>query len=135
MKSIIKNKSGLSFLKKPVEQLERSHKNPVTNIEVLRCYREVLQMTNRFTWNNEDGEPWQDILRRTARAEFEELRNETDTLKVAKVMITWRESVARIHEKINKAQMEMMQHVDETRFDRQKLTRNDYLSDEIKGRL
>ena len=61
MKSIIKNKSKLSFLKTPVESLERSHK-PVPNQEVLRLYREAQQMTRRFTWANETGEPWRDIL-------------------------------------------------------------------------
>ena len=90
MKSIIKNKNKLSFLKAPVENLERSHK-PVPNIEILRLYREALQMTRRFTWSNEDGEPWQDILRASTRAEFEELRTETDTVKVAKFVISWRD--------------------------------------------
>ena len=130
MKSIIKNKSKLSFLKTPVESLERSHK-PVSNIEVLRMYREVLQMSNRFTWANEDGKPWRDILRSSARAEFEELRTETDTLKVSRFLITWRDSVGRIHEKVNQAQMEMALHVDKTRTDREKLERNDYLNDRV----
>ena len=64
-------------------------------------------MTKRFTWNNEDGEPWRDILRKTSRNEFESLRPETDNLKVGKFMLTWRESIQRIHEKINSAQMAM----------------------------
>ena len=131
MKTIIKNRSQLSFLKKPVESLERSHK-PVPNTEVLRLYREVLTMTRRFTWSNEDGEPWDQILRRTARAEFEELRTETDTLKLAKFMITWREALGKIHEKVNKAELDMMKHVDSTRIDQQKVDRNDYLNDGFK---
>lgn len=57
MKTIIKNRGQLSFLKKPVESLERSHK-PMANRDVLRLYREALVMTKRFTWANEDGEPW-----------------------------------------------------------------------------
>lgn len=40
-------------------------------------------MTRRFNWANEDGEPWDKILRKTARAEFEEVRSETDTVKLA----------------------------------------------------
>ena len=75
-------------------------------------------MTRRFTWNNEDGEPWREILQKSSRQEFEEIRNETDTVKLGKFMITWRESIQRIDEKINKAQMEMMTHVDLTRTDR-----------------
>ena len=61
MKKIIKNKSKFSFLKTSIEQLDRSHK-PIPNAEVLRMYREVLKMTQRFTWNNEDGESWKAIL-------------------------------------------------------------------------
>ena len=86
-------------------------------------------MTKRFTWANDDGEPWDKILNKTARVEFEALRGETDTVKVAQFLITWRDSVARIHEKVNKAQMEMMTHVDESRYDRQKVERNNYIKD------
>ena len=82
MNPIIKNKSQLSFLKQSVESLQRSHKL-IPNSEVLRCYREVMQMTKRFTWTNEDGEPWKDILRKTARAEFEAMKSESDSVKVA----------------------------------------------------
>ena len=56
---------------------------------------------------------------------------ETDTLKISRFMITWRDAVARIHEKVNKAQMEMAEHVDRTRTDREKLERNDYLNDKV----
>ena len=86
-------------------------------------------MTKRFTWANEQGEPWQDILQKTARAEFEAIRSETDTVKLAQFLITWREAVAKIHEKVNEAQMGMQKHVDETRTDRQLLDRNDYVRD------
>lgn len=127
MKPIIKNRSNLSFLKtSSIDQLERSHK-PIPNAELLRLYREVMQMTRRFTWANEDGEPWQQILRKTARAEFESLRSETDSVKVGKFLITWRESLRQIHNKVNKAQLDMMKHVDATRTDRsENQQRNDY---------
>ena len=88
-------------------------------------------MTRRFTWANENGEPWRDILQKSTRAEFEELRTETDTVKVARFMITWRDTVARIHEKVNKAQMEMTAHVDKTRTDRELVERNDYLGNKV----
>jgi len=102
MKPIIKNKSTLSFFKQPIELLNRSFK-PMPNTEVLRCYRDVMKMTKRFNWANEDGEPWESILRKTARAEFEALRSETDTVKIAQFLITWREAIAKIHEKVNTA--------------------------------
>ena len=50
--------------------MERAEK-PIPNREILLTYREVLKMTQRFNWNNEDGEPWKEILRKTSRAEFE----------------------------------------------------------------
>ena len=92
MKSIIKNKSKFSFLKGSIDNLDRAQK-PIPNQEILRLYREALIMTRRFTWNNEDGESWKDILRKSTRQEFESLRQETDSLRVGKFMITWRDSV------------------------------------------
>ncbi len=58
-------------------------------------------MTVRFTWTNEDGKSWREILQKTSRAEFEALRTETDSVKVGKFMITWREAITKIHAKIN----------------------------------
>ena len=57
MKSIIKNKSNLNFLNKPIESLGREGaiRRTMPNREVLLLYRDVLKMTQRFTWNNEDG--------------------------------------------------------------------------------
>lgn len=101
---------------------------------MLRLYREVLQMTRRFSWANEDGEPWQQILRKTARAEFQELRTEKDSVKVGKFLITWRDSLRQIHNKINKAQMDMMKHVEQSRTDRPDLSKNNYV-DEIRPNL
>lgn len=60
-------------------------------------------MTNRFTLTNENGEPWRDILRKSARTEFEQIRTETDSVKVGKFMITWRDAIMRIHEKVSDA--------------------------------
>jgi predicted PP-loop superfamily ATPase len=54
MKNIIKNKSNLNFLSKSIDSLERTNKLP-QNKEILRLYRDVLKMTLRFTWANEDG--------------------------------------------------------------------------------
>mmetsp|Transcript_2710 Transcript_2710/g.4604 ORF Transcript_2710/g.4604 Transcript_2710/m.4604 type:complete len:140 (-) Transcript_2710:27-446(-) len=119
MKTIVKNTSRFSFLKKQVDTMERSQHQISQNREVLAMYREVLKMTKRFTWNNEDGEPWKDILARAYRQEFEAMRQETDQVKVSKFLLTQRESIQRIHSKVNKATLEMMKHVDESRTDRQ----------------
>jgi hypothetical protein len=73
------------------------------NRDIILIYREVWKMTERFTWCDEDGNSWRDILRTTARREFEQMRTETDSVKIGKQMITWRETIANIHEKVNKA--------------------------------
>lgn len=54
------------ILSKPIEHLVITYK-PLPNIEVLRLYRDVLKFTFQFYWNNEKGECWRDILRKTAR--------------------------------------------------------------------
>ena len=77
MKHIVKKESALHVLERPIEKMARSNKMP-PRIEILRTYRTVLKMTERFTWNNEEGLPWKHILRESARSEFEQLRHEDD---------------------------------------------------------
>lgn len=55
MKPIIKNKSNLSFLSKSIDNLTRDPTARVPSREILLLYRDVLKMTQRFTWTNEDG--------------------------------------------------------------------------------
>jgi len=52
-------------------------------------------------------------------------------VKVGKFLITWRDSLRQIHNKINKAQMDMMKHVEQSRTDRPDEKRNNYV-DEIR---
>ncbi len=47
-------------------------------------------------------------------------------MKVGKFIITWRDSVMKIHEKVNETQMKIMKHVDEYRTDKTLLSRNEY---------
>ena len=54
------------------------------------------------------------------------IRNETDPIKLGKFVITWRDAVMRIHEKVNETQMKMMKHVDQSRTDKSHSERNDY---------
>lgn len=51
---------------KPIEHLLLKEKK-LPNIEVLRLYREVYKFTAKFYWNNDKGQSWKDILRRSAR--------------------------------------------------------------------
>lgn len=42
-----------------------------------------------------------DVLRTTARAEFDAAKEENDPVKISQWIITWKEAVMRIHEKLN----------------------------------
>ena len=117
MKHIIRNKNVLNCLDKPIEQMKRAKRGVKFDQEVLRVYRDVMKVTARYNWNNEDGEPWKDILRVSARAEFEQIKEEIDPLIVGKFIVTWRDVINRMHEKVNDVNFKMTQFVDETRTD------------------
>jgi len=44
--------------------------------EALALYRDCLRAARRFHWANDKGEPWSDVLKKSARKEFEEARTE-----------------------------------------------------------
>eukprot|EP00953_Heterococcus_sp_UTEX-ZZ885_P032742 17082-Heterococcus_DN1.PRE.1 len=46
------------------------------NREALHLYRDILRSCKRFHWCNEKGEPWSELLRQSARKEFEQAREE-----------------------------------------------------------
>mmetsp|Transcript_18608 Transcript_18608/g.21378 ORF Transcript_18608/g.21378 Transcript_18608/m.21378 type:complete len:129 (-) Transcript_18608:33-419(-) len=117
MKHIIRNKSVLSCLDKPIENLKRAERGVTFDRDVLRTYRDVLKVTARYNWNNENGEPWKMILRVSARAEFEAIKEEIDPLIVGKFIITWKDTIIRMHEKVNDVNMKMAKFVEETRTD------------------
>lgn len=50
---------------------------PQANREALRLYRAILRRSRSFYWPNENGEPWCNVLKESARKEFEQSRFET----------------------------------------------------------
>lgn len=124
MKHIIRNESVMNMLEKPIENMIRTESkgfksqmrlNDASRREVLTLYRDVWKMTSRFDWKNEDGLEWRDILRRSARVEFEEAKDEPNPLVVAQFVLTWKDVNLRLHEKVNAVQLSMMTHVEDTR--------------------
>ena len=95
------------MLEKPIENMIRTESknqralHAATRREVLCLYRDVWKMTTRFDWKNEDGIEWRDILRRSARVEFEEAKDEVDPLVIAQFVLTWKDVNLRLHEKVN----------------------------------
>jgi hypothetical protein len=58
------------MLSRPVEHLIMRQKR-LPNIEVIRLYRDVYKYAAKFDWYNEKGEHWKDIIRKSARREFD----------------------------------------------------------------
>lgn len=46
------------------------------NREAIQLYRDILRACRHFHWCNDKGEPWNEVLRKNARKEFEEARHE-----------------------------------------------------------
>ena len=52
-----------------------------------------------FVWRNEKGEEWRDIIRESARKEFEAARHERDPEMVARLLLTGRDYLNQAMEK------------------------------------
>ena len=53
------------------------------NREALSLYREILRHCRRFHWCNDKGEPWNKLLKDSARKEFEQARDEPVGLRAS----------------------------------------------------
>ena len=58
-----------------------------TKREALSLYRAVWRASFLFVWRNEKGEKWRDVIRESARKEFEAARHEKDPEMVALSLI------------------------------------------------
>jgi len=83
-----------------------------TRREALRLYRDVLRLCKKFNFRNEKGERWSDVLKKSARQEFEQGRWETDPIIITKLIIGGRDALQQIEEKFAKKQLEIMGIVD-----------------------
>lgn len=72
--------------------------------EALSLYREILRTAKHFHWADQaSGRPWNEILRKQARDEFEESKRENDPLIIARLLVTGRDCVQQIQNKFNEA--------------------------------
>jgi hypothetical protein len=70
-----------------------------TRREALSLYREIMRITALFDWPNEQGVIWRDVLRHSARQEFEDARHEQDPEVVNRLLVVGRDAVGRISER------------------------------------
>lgn len=74
-----------------------------------------MSAANCFYWANEDGEPWCRVLKRQARKEFEQGRNETDPLIIARMLVVGRDCADRIQRRFNEVESAIRARIDNTR--------------------
>lgn len=104
-------------------KIEKHLTQSVRSKEALSLYREILRTAKHFHWsdnvasNNSNaspsnasnststgtGMPWNLKLKQMARKEFEESRQETDPLIIARLLITGRDCLQQIQQKFNDA--------------------------------
>jgi len=70
-----------------------------TRREALSLYREIMRITTLFDWPNERGEIWRDVLRTSARQEFEDARYEQDPEVINRLLVVGRDAVGRVSER------------------------------------
>lgn len=70
-----------------------------TRREALALYREIFRISALFVWRDERGRVWRDVLRQSARQEFEAARSETDPEIINRLLVVGRDSVHQVSEK------------------------------------
>jgi Complex 1 protein (LYR family) len=56
---------------------------------------QVLRYSNLFVWRDEHGRVWRDVIRASARSEFEVARKERDPELINRMIVTGRDAVSR----------------------------------------
>ncbi|KAK9838540.1 hypothetical protein WJX81_006082 [Elliptochloris bilobata] len=72
-----------------------------TQREALSLYRAILRHSLLYTWDNEAGQPWRDVIRQSARAEFEAVRPQRDPETIARLLVTGRDCLQQAAEKFD----------------------------------
>lgn len=70
-----------------------------TRREALALYREIWRISALFDWPDERGRLWRDVLRESARQEFEAARFEDDPEIVNRLLVVGRDSVHQVAER------------------------------------
>ena len=86
-----------------------------SNRAAITLYRDILRQSRRFHWCNDKGEPWNVILARNARAEFEAGRHERDPLIAARLLVTARDCLVQTQYKFDMAAKKIRDNIENTR--------------------
>lgn len=83
--------------------------------ESIRLYRDILRATRMFTWRNQAGELWSDVLQKNARKEFEQAKYEKDPLIIARMLVVGRDALNQTTDKLLAATKAVHDNIDRTR--------------------
>ena len=83
--------------------------------EALSLYRSILRASRAFYWENEQGEPWSRVLRKSARKEFEQCRHEVDPLEIARMIVVGHNCIAETEKRFTDMEESMKRHIASTR--------------------
>jgi hypothetical protein len=108
------NRPAWEFMDKKFEDMKKNLK-PLPKRESLLLYRDSVKICRKFFWRNNDGREWAEILIKSARKEFEENRNLSDTAEVGRRLVLGRQSILELDDKILKVQHNMNKFFEETK--------------------
>ncbi len=114
MARILKKTSAFHFLDQSVERMERLNQQ-IPNKEALRLYRSVVKFAKLFDWKDPRGIPWSVILKKSARMEFENSKEEKDPVKLGQMLISGWEALMNAKQKYSRKEYDFIKHIDETR--------------------
>ncbi|KAJ1444606.1 hypothetical protein M885DRAFT_552525 [Pelagophyceae sp. CCMP2097] len=87
----------------------------MSNPEALALYREILRVVRRFHWCNDRGEPWNVLLKASAKKEFIEARYERDPLLVARMLVVGRQCIDDMTKKFDATSRDITDKVENSR--------------------
>lgn len=83
--------------------------------ESLKLYRDILRASRMFTWPHESGLSWGEVLRQSARQEFEQAKFERDTLVITRLLFVGRDCLTQTTDKYLKSAQELNDKIDKSR--------------------
>ncbi|PSC70812.1 complex 1 family LVR family (ISS) [Micractinium conductrix] len=79
-----------------------------TRREALALYREIWRVTALFDWPDDKGRLWRDVLRESARVEYEAARFEQDPEILNRLLLVGRDAVHQVAEKFLAKRQQMI---------------------------
>ncbi len=72
----------------------------ISSRDAIKLYREIIRASRHFYWKNHDGIPWSDVIKRSARKEFEAARYERDPIMISRMIVVGYDCVEKTKQKV-----------------------------------